>query len=76
MPPASAGPSSRLLCNAAEEIALQADEELAMSGREERLFEASGLGVGQSDADQGRAAWKEAIGLSPPSTNWTPPAGL
>jgi hypothetical protein len=64
-----------LLCNAGEEIALQAVDDLAIGGREERLFEASGLGVGQSDADQGRAALKKAIGLFPP-TNWTTSAGL
>jgi hypothetical protein len=43
--------------------------ELAVSGLEEGLFEASGLGVGQSDADHDAAMEVEEIGSPPPSTN-------
>jgi hypothetical protein len=54
---------------------LEAVPELAVGGLEEGLFEASGLGVGQSDADHD-AAMEEVVGSSPLSTNRTASAGL
>src|SRR3954447_19484455 len=42
---------------------------LAVGGLEEGLLEASGLGVGQLDADHDGATSREESGLPPPSTN-------
>ena len=54
---------------------LEAVTELAVSGLEEGLFEASGLGVGQLDADHD-ASMEEVVGLPPLSTNRKASAGL
>ena len=55
---------------------LEAIMELAIGRLEEGLFEASGVGVGQLDADHGGTVLEEEFGSSPPSTNQKASAGL
>ena len=54
---------------------LEAVPDLAVSGLEERLFEATGLDVVELDADHG-AKSKGEFGRTLPSTNRTASAGL
>ena len=54
---------------------LKAIPDLAAGRLEDRLFEASGLGVVGLDADHGRKSEEES-GRTPPSTNRTASSGL